>query len=279
MGSWFANYFSSRGASVLAYDSNKSSLNSPNTALTIVDDLAKCVTSADIVLLCVPVKRTPRLISECAGHMKSGAILGEISSVKHGTFAALNRIRNDLIPLCIHPMFGPGATDRNELRVLLVPVRSEGIELRKAQEFFPGTKLIVIPSAQEHDNAIGIVLGLAYFSNLAFADFMSSKASRLRKEISGTTFRLQSALAQSIMTDDPELISALISDNPYARKHIRAYLKKALSLERLVSTSPSSKLESRITKLKNRMQSQANLQESYNELYRAIRVLDSQKEK
>jgi prephenate dehydrogenase len=278
MGSWFVNYFASKNMSITAYDRNKASLSYSSSAIRIADDLAMCVEDADFVLVCVPVRLTPRLVNECASSMKSGAALGEISSVKQKTFSALAALRNDLVALCIHPMFGPGATDKNELRILLVPVKNERTELRKAQDLLPGTRLLVIPSPQEHDDAIGIVLGLTYFSNLAFADFLSSKRNTLRKEISGTTFALQSILAESIMTDDPELISVLIKDNPYARKHIREFLRKALAIERVL-TSPASKLETRIGKLKSKMQSQGNLQDSYNLLYGAMRAMDSQKEK
>lgn len=279
MGRWFVRYFSSKNASVSAYDRNKSLTGLFDASLRIAGELSKCVSDADLVLVCVPVNRTPEVIAESAKHMKSGAMLAEISSVKHKAFSALSRIRGDLAALCIHPMFGPGATDKNELRVLLVPVKNEKIELLKAQEFFPGTKLLVVSSPQEHDDAIGIVLGLTYFSNLAFADFLSSKGNKLRKEISGTTFRLQSMLAESIMTDDPELISVLIKENPYARKHIRQFLKRALEIEKLVLASPNKRLEARIGKLRNRMQSQGDLQESYDGIYNAIRALDSQKEK
>ena len=279
MGSWFVKYFSSKNASVSAYDRNKSSLNLSDASVRIVDELAECVADADLVLVCVPVKLTPKLIAECSALMKSGATLGEISSVKHKTFSALARIRNDLVALCIHPMFGPGATDKNELRVLLVPVKNERIELLKAQDLFPGTKLLVMPSPREHDDSIGMVLGLTYFTNLAFADFLSSRSNKLRKEISGTTFRLQSMLAESIMTDDPELISVLIKENPHARKHIRQFLKKALEIEKLVLASPTGRLEARIDRLRSRMQRQHDLQQSYNGVYRAIRAIDSQKEK
>lgn len=279
MGSWFANYFSSKNVSVSAYDRNKSSLRAFDASVRIADTLAECIVNADLVLVCVPVKLTPKLLGECAAHMKSGATLSEISSVKDKTFSALAHIRNDLVTLCIHPMFGPGATDKNELRVILVPVKNEKIELRKAQDFFPDLKLVVMSSPQKHDDAIGMVLGLTYFSNLAFADMLSSKSNKLRKDISGTTFRLQSMLAESVMTDDPELISVLIKENPYARRHIRQFLKKALEIEKLVLTSPTRRLEARIVRLKSRMQSQHNLQDSYNGLYSAMRALDLQKEK
>ena len=176
-------------------------------------------------------------------------------------------------------MFGPGASEKRQVKMLLVPVRNEQDELRRSQDFFAPAKILVIQSARKHDSTIAIVLGLTYFANLVFSDFLSKKNRKLLDEVSGTTFRLQSIIAESILTDDPELISVLIQDNPYVRRHVRQYLVGASDFVRLASTKDPSKLEARIRMLKTRMQRQVDLQQSYDNLYAAVQATEGQKEK
>ena len=159
MGSWFGEYFASLGSVVLVYDTKKPRSRFQSSNVLAADSIAQCISEADLVLVCVPVRLTPEVIGKCSGKMKSGAVLAEISSVKSKTFSALTKIRKDLRTLCLHPMFGPGASVNGQLKVLLIPVRNEQEELETARKFFQGASILVISSAKDHDNAIGIVLG------------------------------------------------------------------------------------------------------------------------
>jgi prephenate dehydrogenase len=273
MGSWFVQYFASRNLSVSVYDVDRNSLKFAFPSVTVAPDLGSCVGSVDFVLICVPVRQTPAVVGQCSRHMKSGAALGEISSVKHKSHRALSRIRKDISALCIHPMFGPGATDSSQLKILIVPVRNKNRELGLATQLFDGVRIIAVPSARVHDDSIGLILGLTYFANLAFASIIPVKDMGLLEEISGTTFRLQTVLAESILTDDPELIASLIRDNPHALSRIGQYLKKARTLERLASRDHEGLL-SEIRKLEAHLRSRRDLQLSYRRLYDALRAIE-----
>ena len=105
MGSWFCAYLARRGLDVLGYDINQQKKLKTLDNVHMKESLDDCVKEADLVLICVPLVDTPRVIKECAKKMKDGAILAEISSVKGRTFAALKKVPSNLQPLCIHPMF------------------------------------------------------------------------------------------------------------------------------------------------------------------------------
>jgi prephenate dehydrogenase len=266
MGSWFTSYFAGRRPLVSIYDVNRRWLKASGN-IRIAGSIKECVKSADLVLVCVPVRLTPMVVAECTKSMKAGAVIAEISSVKHRTFQALARVRRDLRPLCIHPMFGPGASESKKYKVLLVPVRNEEAELKTVHEMLENVVVKMLPDAKTHDESIAIVLGVTYFANVVFAKVIAGGNLELLKEISGTTFGLQSLLAESILTDEPDLIVALIRENPYARKYIRRYLKEASATARLVSTKSSKGLEAELRKVKLRMQKQQDLQQSYRRLY------------
>ena len=272
MGTWFASYFAQRGLDVSAYDINQSKILKMSSKVKVQQSLFKCVHDADLVLVCVPVQKTPEVIRECTKNMKKdGAIIAEISSVKNKTFAALNKIPDNLRPLCIHPMFGPGASKKVEARMLLVPVRNQKIEVKIVKEIFENANVIVLPNAKQHDKSIAIVLGLTYFANIVFASVMSSRNVSMLKQVSGTTYSLQSLIAESILTEEPDLVIALISENIYTKKYINQYLKEAAALARLaIAKDNSSDLKAELQKLKLSMQKRQNLQQSYNRMYEIV---------
>jgi prephenate dehydrogenase len=269
MGSWFTSYFARRGLDVSVYDINQNILKTP-PHVKVQTSLLHCVEDADLVFVSVPVQKTPQAIRECTKNMKDGAIIAEISSVKDKTFAALKNTPINLRPLCIHPMFGPGASKKVGIRVLLVPVRNEKIELKIANEIFENANVMVLPNARQHDKSIAMVLGLTYFANIVFAKVMSSSNVSMLKQVSGTTFGLQSLIAESIFTEEPELVIALIRENTYAKRYISHYLKEAEALARLVIANDSKDLKAELLKVKSRMQKGQDLQQSYKRMYEMI---------
>lgn len=270
MGTWFASYFAQRGLDVSAYDINQKMLKT-SPKVKVQTSLLQCVQDADLVLVSVPVQKTPQAIRECTKKMKDGAIIAEISSVKDKTFAALKKTPINIRPLCIHPMFGPGASKKVGIRVLLVPVRNEKIELKIANEIFENANVKVLPDARQHDKSIAIVLGLTYFANMVFAKVISSANNiSMLKQVSGTTFGLQSLIAESILTEEPDLVIALISENIYAKRYINQYLKEVAELARLAVQKDNKDLKDELQEVKSNMQKRQDLQQSYNRMYEII---------
>jgi prephenate dehydrogenase len=269
MGSWFTSYFAHHGLNVSAFDINQRTLK-PSDKVKVQNSLSECVKDADFVLVCVPVQKTPQAIKECTKSMKDGAVIAEISSVKKKTFAALKKTPIKLRPLCVHPMFGPGTSKTIETRLLLIPVRDEKLELEIANKIFKNSNLSVLADAKEHDKAIAIVLGLTYFVNIVFAKLMSSSNISMLKQVSGTTFGLQSLIAESILTEEPDLIIALIGENVYAKRYIHQYLKEGEALARLATIKESGNVKAELQKIKLSIQKSQDLKLSYHQMYEII---------
>lgn len=261
MGFWFAGYFAKKGFAVSAFDVKPFVIAGAKTH----SSLQECVRDADLVLVCVPVQRTAELVKKCAKDMKKESLLAEISSVKSKVFPVLKNTRKDLSVLCLHPMFGPGADGAKSLRMLMVPVRDGVNELSAAEKIFAGMSVIPLADAKTHDRSIAAVLGLTYFVNIAYAGLISKENLKALKQVGGTTFGVQSMLAESIMTDEPELAAALLQDNPYASAYIAKYLKGAQELARTKNLGPL------LQKVKRDLQKQQDLQASYNRLYGILR--------
>ncbi|HJY10145.1 MAG TPA: prephenate dehydrogenase/arogenate dehydrogenase family protein, partial [Nitrososphaeraceae archaeon] len=208
MGSWFMKYFSRKSdTKVFAYDKNI--LWKPPENVTLGESAESCAREADLVIVCVPITVAPKVIKRCALSMKSGATLAEISSIKSKTFFTLKKYSKRLVPLCIHPMFGPGASNIRDEKILLIPVQNKKIESETLSSLIRGSEIVVLPSAHVHDKYMAIILGVTYFANLIFANLLSKKDILYLDKISGTFFRVQLLLILGILSDDPDLVVSI----------------------------------------------------------------------
>ena len=272
MGCWFSRYFNNKGIGLSVYDINPASMKCSSNTI-IYENVTDCVQGADLVLVCVPTKTTPLMIHECASKMKPGAILAEISSVKQQTSVALKKISSKIKPLCIHPMFGPGRKDLKQMKILLIPVRNEENELKILNEIFEEAIVVVIPNAKIHDELIGVVLGLTHYINMVFAGTISKQDLSYLRDVTGTTFEIQSLLAASIMTEEPDLLISLLLENQSVKKHIQNYLSESNKVARLIFNENDLDLKTKYLKTRSILQQHQNLESSYKRMYQIVEKL------
>jgi len=272
MGCWFSRYFNNKGIGLSVYDINPASMKCSSNTI-IYENITNCVQGADLVLVCVPTKTTPVMIHECASKMKPGAILAEISSVKQQTSMALKKISSKIKPLCIHPMFGPGRKDLKQMKILLIPVRNEENELKILNEIFEEAIVVVIPNAKIHDELIGVVLGLTHYINMVFAGTISKQDLSYLRDVTGTTFEIQSLLAASIMTEEPDLLISLLLENQSVKKHIQNYLSESNKVARLIFNENDLDLKTKYLKTRSILQQHQNLESSYKRMYQIVEKL------
>ena len=92
------------------------------------------------------------------------------------------------------------------------------------KRYFPDGNFVTIDST-EHDKKIAMILGLTHLINIAFANILAKDDKiSLTEKMAGTTFKAQKILAESIMTESPELIETIIS-NPEIRKVAEEFWK------------------------------------------------------
>ncbi|HZB73826.1 MAG TPA: prephenate dehydrogenase dimerization domain-containing protein, partial [Nitrososphaeraceae archaeon] len=202
---------------------------------------------------------------------KSGAVLAEISSIKAKTFLVLKKYSNKILPLCIHPMFGPGASSIRDTRILLIPVKNKKTESDMVSSFMRGSEIIVLPTARVHDRYMAIILGLTYFVNMVLAKILSKEDILYLEKISGTFFGIQLLLMQGILSDDPNLIVSIISRNSYTQKCISEYLSEADTLRSIIQGRRDRELLRDLNTVKSIFERSFDLQMSYRNMYTMFR--------
>lgn len=270
MGKWFAKYFLANKYQVTGFD-NENDFNIKG--VTKAESLVGAVLSSDYVFLCTPTRRTPEIIRLIAKEMKRGSYLIEISSQKSKTATALAKMPSKVNPICIHPMFGPGAKKIAGQHIISVPIKDAKKELKIARSLFPDADFVTI-DVTEHDKKIAVILGLTHLINVVFANILSKDEKiSLTEKMSGTTFKTQKILTESIMTESPELIETIIS-NPEIRKVAEEFWK---DIGRLLTSVQEGKTEEVIDYIKStqeRLAKTADLEDSYKKLTTMVNSIE-----
>jgi len=270
MGQWFSKYFASNNFEVTGYDEEN-----PIKGKDIIQasSLVGGILKADYVMLCTPTRRTPEIIRLIAKEMKRGTYLIDISSQKGKVVASLAKMPAKINPICIHPMFGPGIKKIKGQNIISVPIKDAKKELTVAKTLFEGANFVTI-DAVEHDKKIAVILGLTHLVNLVFANIISKDDKmNLTEKMSGTTFRVQKILAESIMAEAPELIETIIA-NPEIRRVAEDLWKDVGRLLTSVQESKTEEVISYIKACQERLSSKTNLDASYKKFTKMTNAIE-----
>jgi prephenate dehydrogenase len=277
MGSWFIEYLlTKKNFQIKAYDKNIDSIGK-QLNLKIESDFNSCVKDSDIVVLCVPLRIIPKMIIECSKIMKRNSVLVDISSIKNKSFQSLSKIQDYILPICIHPMFGPGASKKSNLKVLFIPIRDYKREMQFVQDLFQNFNILSLENAIQHDRIMAVVLGLTHYINMIFADIVGSQRYKALKFYSGSTFKMQCIVSESILNDDPNLLNSLFMDNPFIKKEIKNFNKKLLEYYQIINDKDDRKLIQQLKKIKSSIEKYHNLNSSYLKMYKVIDLFNKNK--
>ena len=270
MGQWFSKYFASKDFQVTGHDSENKVT---GKGIIVSDSLVGAILKADYVVLCTPTRRTPEIIRLIAKEMKRGTFLIDISSQKGKVVASLAKMPAKINPICIHPMFGPGIKKIKGQNIILVPVKDAKKELTVAKTLFEGANFVTIDTV-EHDKKIAVILGLTHLVNLVFANIISKdEKMTLTEKMSGSTFRVQKILAESIMAESPQLIETIIS-NPEIRRVAEDLWKDVGRLLTSVQESKTEEVLSYIKACQERLTSKTNLDTSYKKFTKMANAIE-----
>jgi prephenate dehydrogenase len=166
--------------------------------------------------------------------MRKGAVLAEVSSIKRRAVEALREAASlGVKPLSIHPMFGPSTESLRGRTIAVIPVLNKEAEAELTSRFFDEAR-IVVSDQRKHDEAMAVVLSLTYFMNLAFAQVVGEGNLMFMKSLGGTTFRVQLAIAESVVSEDLRLVASLLRENSFTETYVNRFLDEAEKIRDLI---------------------------------------------
>lgn len=168
------------------------------------EDVAAC----DIVILAVPVQRLAACLHQIAPHLRPGALVIDVASVKVEPLGLMTQILPAHVQILgSHPMFGPQSVDQPGLTCVLCPVR--GNDWHRVAAFLRWSGLrVVITSAETHDREAAVSQGLTHLLARAFLG-------RDRPAITTRSFDAMLAAFEMVAQDTPDLFEAITARNTH----------------------------------------------------------------
>jgi len=276
MGRWLAHYFSSRGHEVTVSDLNldKAKALAEATGVKLAKNNVEAVKDADLVVVSTPIQVVPHVINEMASHIRKGAVVAEISSLKSNVVKTMAKIAElGVRPLSIHPLFGPGAQKLAGKKIAVIPIVDSGAEVKLAKELFPEAEIIAA-GAEEHDRAMGLALSLTYFANMVFASIVGEEDIRTLKGLGGTTFTLQLILAESIVTEEPALHAAIQMENEYTSQYLEKFLSRANTIKGWITQKEKEKFTALYRHIQDLLSKDVDFANAYGRMYEVLEKME-----
>lgn len=280
MGAWFARYFKRRGCDVVIWARTLENLVKMAEEIGVSYALSaeEAVRDADLVLVSVPISAVPEVVRRVSPHVKRGAIVFDVASVK-GRIPEVLRdegAAHGYKAASLHPMFGPGAKGVKGNKIVVIPL--EGFEEAArwlANYFAEEGAEIIFSDAETHDRMVALTLSLPHFINIFFALLLSdlnANPEELRR-FSGTTFSIQFTVSESVLQESPNVYAEIQMENEAFKRVLERGKELFEALSRAVQLGNKEKFTELFCKAREWTLSDRESREAYEKMYRIIEAL------
>ncbi len=180
------------------------------TEFADVASIARC----DFIILAVPVDALASAIRALRPHLKPGAIVIDVGSVKVTPAAAMQTELPSFVDIIgTHPLFGPQSA-RNGIRgrkIAICPIRGRStIRVAAFLKHVLGLQ-VFITTPEEHDKDAAVVQGLTHLIARILV-----RMEPLPKHLTTASFDLLLEATEMVRHDAPNVYMAIEQANPYA---------------------------------------------------------------
>jgi chorismate mutase/prephenate dehydrogenase len=191
----------------------------------------------DLVLVAVPIAQTVKVIGEIAPHVRRGACIADVTSVKVEPMRAmLSCAREDVDVVGTHPIFGPHGADMDRQRVVLVRGRGDSGFARVKHLYETFGAEVIEATAEEHDAQMAVIQVLLHEKTMV----LGSVLERLKVDLARTRlfaspiYRAELSMVGRMFFQRAELYAEILTSNEAGRATSRVFEEEATTLARAV---------------------------------------------
>jgi prephenate dehydrogenase len=276
MGRWFTEFFLKDGMDVVLYGRDPEKLLEAGREFNTQTetDLAKAADGADIVLVSVPIDSFAGVISQLRPWLTSGHRVVDITSVKTMPVEVMHRCLSNVTVLGTHPVFGPGAKSARNQNFILTPTNDAERTFAEKVKAFLEEKggLVTVMTPEEHDGMMAVVLGLSHFIAISTADvLLGFEHLAMMKAIGGPTYKVLLTLAESVITEDPELYASIQMNLPGMAEMEELFKKSVANWAGMVKNGDRDRFVERMNELKAKLPGlDPDFGRSYRDMYKIL---------
>lgn len=272
MGKWFAEFAQEMDWSlaIADVDSEKAKTVSKELDAKFCKSNEEAASLGDLVLISVPIEKTPEVIEEVSPHTKDDSLLIDIASVKEKTVQKMRDIETESELASIHPLFGPGAEGLKGKNLISIPVEvgKKYRRFKKALEEF-GAEIEEM-NASDHDKLMANIQSLTHSTLLVYLSAFNSM-DNTEKAIKYQTPMLRGLLdsCRAFLKEDPALCGDIQTKNRHASMARESLLKSCRSFKAALDTGHVSEIR-RIFEESRENLGMNDIKEAYKKLYEEL---------
>lgn len=231
MGKMFSKSFKKLGYEVL--------ISARGTKLSIKE----AVSSADVIIISVPIRSTEKTIQEVAKYIKPSALLTDFTSVKVNPCKWMSKANCEVIGG--HPVFGP-LKNINGQNFVLCPIKGNSyIDWYKETLNDLGLNVLIM-TPEEHDKQMSVIQCLNHLSNIAFAKTLKELNFNLASNLVSPNFELRLYPVGRMLAQSEEMYADIETENPYSKEAASAYLNTLEKLKKMIENNDKKGIEDTI---------------------------------
>ncbi len=283
LGRVFARIFKNNGFNVLLMARNEDRLKrvAQELGVNYQLDLKTSVKDADIVMISIPIKSTPKMIKNVAPYLKEDAILFDVASLKSLACKELEIACKKYPINCIslHPMFGPGIKKFKNYVIILLRIGGTvyfNLKVNVLMDLLKKEGFIITETTPEiHDKKIALTLGIPHMLNILFL-YLLRKTSNSLSELTnytGTTFLLQKVFAESIIQREMEMFGDIQMENPQFHKILDLFENVVKEYKKIIRGRDAEGFKRIFTEGLNYSKEDKHFEKSYDYFYQFMKIL------
>ncbi len=196
--------------------------------------------SNDLVVLAVPISVTVDVARQVGPHVRPGACLMDITSVKRQPLAAmLESTREDVEVVGTHPMFGPHGVDFDRQKVILCRGRGDTwfARVKKLYETFGAETIESTP--EEHDAQMALIQVLVHEKTMVLGSVLERLKADLGRSLqfASPIYRTELAMIGRMFSQRAELYADILTSNEDALRLSHVFEQEAGHFARAVAMS------------------------------------------
>jgi len=177
----------------------------------------------DIVVLAMPISSLEEVLKEVAPHLKEGALVLDVCSVKVQPVMLMKKILPESVDIiATHPLFGPDSGHSGR-KIMIFPVRTNRHRIEDVDKFLKKLGLITyVMTPEEHDRQMAVAQGLTHYIARALI-----KMDVKEQELTTPNFDALLSIINRFRNESEQLFVDIQKENPLV-KDVRKKFRKTL---------------------------------------------------
>lgn len=190
----------------------------------------------DLLVLAVPIALTAEMAARVGPHVRAGACLADVTSLKSEPLAAmLAATREEVEVVGTHPMFGPSSGSFDRQKVVLCEGRGTAWKERLAALFAALGAEVVHATAAEHDRHMAIIQVLVHEKTMVMGSVLERLGADLRRSLdfASPIYRAELSMIGRMFSQSADLYAGIVTQNPEGARVLAAFRAESERLSRL----------------------------------------------